>query len=101
MHSVAFYCRPAIAIDVISGRFVGLNIRDKTVKFRDPRLNIPREIPPEAVGGVIFGHFSNVCNFRPEAKVATDVIFLVAVEPTGMNQLIKAFVAPSGRRPPT
>ena len=38
---------------------------DKCVKFRDPCLNLSRQIPPEAVGGGIFEFFS--LNFRLEA----------------------------------
>ena len=41
----------------------------------------------EAVGGVIFGHFSNVDNFQPE--VASDVIPGTIVQPTGVKALVK------------
>ena len=73
--------------DVISNRFVGLTVHNKRVKFRDPPLNHSREIPPKAVGGVIFGRFSKVENFRPE--VASDVTSYVVVDPTGLDDRVK------------
>ena len=44
--------------DVLSGRFAGPFVPGKSVKFRGPRLNLSREIPPEAVEGGIFDGFS-------------------------------------------
>ena len=55
---ITFCSRPEAAGDVISGMFVGLLVLDTFVKFRDPSLNRPRAIPPEAVGGGIFDSFS-------------------------------------------
>ena len=46
---VAFCSRPEAVSDVTSGRFVGPMVPDKRVKFRYPRLNHSREIPPDAV----------------------------------------------------
>ena len=46
---IAFCSRPEVMSDVISGRFVGPAIPDNRVKFSDSRLNLSREIPPEAV----------------------------------------------------
>ena len=56
--------------DVIYGKFVGPNVPDKPIKFRNPRLNRSREIPPQAVGGGIFDGFRNI--FPPE--VVSEVI---------------------------
>ena len=84
---IALCCRTETASDVVSGRFVLPVVRDKRVKFRDPRLNCSREIPPEAVGGVIYGRLSIVDNFRPEA--ATDVISGAFVDPIGMKVRVK------------
>ena len=39
-------------------------VPDNRAKFGDPRLNLSREIPLEAVCGCIFDVFC--CNFRPE-----------------------------------
>ena len=52
-----FYSRPEAAVDVISGRFVGLIVLDKYDKLRGPRLNRFREIPPGDVGGGILYRF--------------------------------------------
>ena len=54
---MAFYSRPETASGVISGTFVWPIIPDTHEKSRDLRLYRSREIPPEAVGGVIFGRF--------------------------------------------
>ena len=51
---IAFCSRRETASDVLSGRFVGPIFSNKCVKFRYPRLNRYREIPPEAVGSGIF-----------------------------------------------
>ena len=59
-------------------------IDDKRIKFRDPRLNRSREIPPEVV---IFGRFSNNDNFRLE--VAIDVISGAVVDPSGKKVRVK------------
>ena len=67
------------------GQVGGLS--DKPVKLGDPRLNVSREIPPEAAEGAIFDHFSNVDNFRPE--VESDVIFGAVVDPHGMRVCVK------------
>ena len=50
---------------------MGPVILDNRVKFGYPRLNLSREIPPEAVWGGIFYSFF-LCSFRPE--VGRDVI---------------------------
>ena len=63
---------PERASYVISGTFVWPIVRYRPVKFRDPGLNSSREIPLEAVEGVLCGRFSIVDNFRLE--VANDVI---------------------------
>ena len=63
---------------------MGPVVPDNHVKFGDPRVNLSREIPFEAV---IFGRFSNVDSFRPEADC--DVISLVVVDPTGMKARVK------------
>ena len=46
---IAFYSRPEASSNVVSGRFVGPVVPKKHVKFGDPRLNLSREIPPQAV----------------------------------------------------
>ena len=46
---MAFCSRPEATSDVISGRFVWPLIPDKRVKFGYPRINLSREITPEAV----------------------------------------------------
>ena len=46
------------------------------VKFRDPRLNRSREIPPEDVGGGIFDRFSSVVNFQLEADMTSYLVWL-------------------------
>ena len=46
----------------MSDRFVGPIVRDTTVKFRDPRLNRSRQIPPEAVRDGIFEHLKKFRN---------------------------------------
>ena len=56
---IAFCSRPESVSDVISGRFVGPIADDKLIKFRGPRLNRSREIPPKAVGRDIFDRFFN------------------------------------------
>ena len=53
---------------------MGSIVPDKRVKFRDPRLNRSREIPPEAVEGGIFSTF---------------VISGVAVDNVGMYVRVK------------
>ena len=83
LYLIVFCGRPETASDVISGMFVGPIVRNIRVKFCNRRLNGSREIPPEAVGGAIFGRFLNADNFRPE--VASDVIFSVFTEPTGVD----------------
>ena len=57
---IAFCGQPETAIDVNFNRFVGPIVHDKRVEFLDPRSNRSREIPPDAIRGVIFGHFSNL-----------------------------------------
>ena len=47
---IASCSRLEAASVVISGRFVGLTVPDKGVKFRFPRLNSSGEIRPKAVG---------------------------------------------------
>ena len=73
--------RPEATSDVISGRFVGPVVPDKSVKFGDPRLNLSRDITPEAVLGGIFDVFC--CNFRPE--VVSDVVSGANVGQVGMD----------------
>ena len=51
---IAFCGRPDIASDVVSCRFVRLIVQDKLIKFRNPGLNLSREIPPEAIRGGFF-----------------------------------------------
>ena len=46
---IAVCSHPDAASDVTSSTFVGLIVRDKCVKFCDPRLNYPGEIQPKAV----------------------------------------------------
>ena len=50
----AFYNQPERASDVISGTLVRQIVLEKCVKFGPPRLNLSREIPPEAIGSSIF-----------------------------------------------
>ena len=50
-HVIAFCSRLEAASDAISGTLMRMDVSDKCVKFRDPRLNRSREIRPEAVGG--------------------------------------------------
>ena len=54
---IAFCSRPKADSDIVLGNFVRMLVRDKTVKFRDHRLNRPPEIRPVAVGGGIFDRF--------------------------------------------
>ena len=63
---IAFCSRSEEASYVTSSSLVGMTVANKCVKFRDPSLNRSPKIPPEAVGGVIFGRFSNAVNFRLE-----------------------------------
>ena len=58
---------------------MGPIVPDKHVKFRGHHLNRSREIPPVAVGGVIFDRSSNVDIFRLE--VASEVIPGAIVDP--------------------
>ena len=53
-------------------------VPDKFVKLCDPCLNGSPVIRPDAVGGGIFGRFSNFYKCRPE--VAGDIISGVAVD---------------------
>ena len=76
-HLIAFCSRPEAASDIIFGASVGLIVPNKPVKFRDPRLNRFREIPPEAVGSGIFNSF--FCD-NVRLEVDSDVISGVAVE---------------------
>ena len=46
---IAFGSRREATSGVISDRFVRLIVADKSMKFRDPRLNRSGEIRPEAV----------------------------------------------------
>ena len=46
--------------------FMGPNVHDKPVKWRDPRLNRSRQIPPAAVVRGIFDRFWNFDNCQPE-----------------------------------
>ena len=80
---IAFFSRPEVASDVISGNFVGPIVHDTPVKFRDPRLNRYREILPAAVGSGIFDRFLNFSNCHLE--VASHVISGVFADQTGMD----------------
>ena len=56
---IAFCSRLKAASDDMFGRFVGLTVPDKWVKFRDRRLNRSREIRPKSVeSGIIDGFFA-------------------------------------------
>ena len=83
---MAFCCRSEEASDIISSLFETPIILDKYVKYRAPRLNRSREIPPEAVGGDIFDS-SFRYNFRPKAD--NDVISGVAVDYMRMDVYAK------------
>ena len=48
-HLIAFYSRPEVTSNVISGKFVRQVVSDKHVRFGDRSLNRCREIPPEVV----------------------------------------------------
>ena len=76
-YSNAFCSRLETASDVMSSTFVGPVVPNERVKFRDPRFNRSRRIPPDAVEGGIFD-VSFRDNFRPE--VDSDVISGVDVE---------------------
>ena len=69
---VTFCSRPDRDSDVISSKLVGPIVYDTFVKFRDPRLNRSPEIPPEAVGDVVFDR-------------SNDVMSGVLVDTTGMD----------------
>ena len=85
---IAFFSRPKTASDVICGKFIGAVVRDKRVKFRDPRLNRSREIPPKAVcGGILDRFFKHSDNCQPE--VASVVISGMAVQYVGMDVCVK------------
>ena len=56
-YSIAVCSRPEADSGFISGSFVGLTVRYKRLKFRDPYLNSSGEILPEAVGCGIFDSF--------------------------------------------
>ena len=59
---------------------------DNPVKYRDPRLNLSREIPHIGVGGDIFdGYFQD--KFLPE--VVSDVTSGVVVDPSGVKVRVK------------
>ena len=61
---------------------MGPVIPDNRVKFGDRRINLSREIPPEAVcGGIFDGFFRG--SFRPD--VVSDVISGVVVDPTDVK----------------
>ena len=63
------------------------DVADKTVRFRDPRLNRSRENGPQVVGYGIF-HAFFVDNFR--LKVASDDISgAVVVEYVGVDVSVK------------
>ena len=64
---MTFCSLPETASDFICGKFVRPIVLDKCVKCGDPCLNRSPEIPPEAVGGGIFGRFPNFNECRPEA----------------------------------
>ena len=57
----AFCSRPEESSVVISGKFVGLTIRHKYLKFRDPHLNRSRAIYPK----VSEAAFSTVFSLLP------------------------------------
>ena len=83
---IAFGSLPEATNDVVSGRFLALVGPDNTVKFGDPRLNLSRQITPEAVfGSISYGVFRG--NFRPE--VFNDVISGANVEQIGMDMPVK------------
>ena len=53
------------------------------------------QIRPKAVGGAIFGPFSNVSNFRPD--VHSDVVSVEVVEATGLKVRVKLGESRSNR----
>ena len=61
---IAFCSRPEETSDVISGIFVGLVVSDDCMKFGDLRINLSRDITPEAVLGGIFDSFFAVTSDR-------------------------------------
>ena len=61
-------------------------VRNKCVKFRDPRISRSREIPPEAVGGCIWDDFVRR-NLR--LKVVGNVISGLAVQKFGVDVRVK------------
>ena len=73
-----------------ANEFVGPAITEKPVKFRDPSINLSREMPPEAAFSTVFG-----CNFRPE--VDRDVISGMLVDPTSVKVLVKSGDSMSNR----
>ena len=86
---ITFCSRLGATSDVIfASSFVWPIVPEKPVKFRDPCLNRPREISPEAVEGGIFDSFFRD-NFGPEA--ASDVISgtIVELESIGVDVRVK------------
>ena len=75
--------RKQLAQSYPADRCIKPTVRDKCVKFRDPRLNRCGEIRPKAVRGGIFGCFSNFYTCEPE--VAGDVIPGVASVYVGVD----------------
>ena len=66
LYLIALCNRPETASEVVSGRFVCSIVPDKCVKFRDPRLNRSREIPPGAIGGGILTIFFALTSDRKQ-----------------------------------
>ena len=78
----AFCSRPGTSSDIISRRFWGSIVPDKPVKFRGPRFNSSREMPPPVAFSTVFQD-----NFRTE--VVSDVISGFDVGPVDMDIAVK------------
>ena len=79
LNSVALSSLLKADSDVISGRFVRLNVPEKGVKVCDPRINRSEEIRTEAVG---CGNFYRFCRTSINANLADDVISGISVKLT-------------------
>ena len=73
IYSIVFCSRLDTVSEAISGRFVRLVVPDNAVEFRDPLLNLSRNIYLKVIESCIFFIVFFFCNnFRPE--VASDVL---------------------------
>ena len=65
---------------------MGPVVSDTRAQFGDPRINLSRDIPPEAIcGGIFEGFFRG--SFRPEA--VSDVVSAAVIDPTCVKVPVK------------